>query len=223
MYDKFSLKLEAAQFLLGNDLELCRKALTSHERDTLHLVERINMDFQVQNSIVPSALNLARFKVAGKLPTLQVNFSDTKYKTLMRLIDVTIPKFDDDVPVQPAITAAPVKTPRPEITGRSVSGPFTLWSKNQEYNVEDSDDDEGDDANEDDDAQFFDVEGSNAPARPELHQHTFELAFSVDQLKVLVSKSTGGQEKALGDLSLERFALDFALAKYDMQVDVRLR
>lgn len=82
--------------MLGEDLKSCRDALTSKDHDNLHLLERTNIDLQVQNSIVPTAYNLARFKVSGHLPTLQVNLSDTKYKTLMRLIDIAVPHFDDD-------------------------------------------------------------------------------------------------------------------------------
>jgi vacuolar protein sorting-associated protein 13A/C len=44
----------------------------------LHLVERINMGFSVQNAIL-NVPNLTRFKVSGHLPQLQLNFSDTKY------------------------------------------------------------------------------------------------------------------------------------------------
>lgn len=40
-------------------------------------------------------MNLTRFKIAGNLPSLHVNLSDSKYKALMRLIDVCVPKFDD--------------------------------------------------------------------------------------------------------------------------------
>jgi vacuolar protein sorting-associated protein 13A/C len=54
----------------------------------------VNIDLTAQNSIVPTARNLTRFKVFGKLPSLHVNFSDSKYKLLMRLIDVAIPHFD---------------------------------------------------------------------------------------------------------------------------------
>jgi len=64
------------------------------------------MDFEVQNSIVPTAYNLARFKVSGNLPTLQLNMSDIKYHSLMRLIDVCIPHFDDDSPKKPQIPLA---------------------------------------------------------------------------------------------------------------------
>lgn len=54
----------------------------SHTDDTggdLHLVERINMSFTVQNAIV-NAPTLTKFKIAGNLPELQVNFSDRKYR-----------------------------------------------------------------------------------------------------------------------------------------------
>ncbi|KIY52729.1 hypothetical protein FISHEDRAFT_63685 [Fistulina hepatica ATCC 64428] len=95
MYDKIHLQLQAAQFVIGSDLRSCRDALAS-EYDTLHLLERINVDLQIENSIAPTAYNLPRIKVAGKLPTLQVNMSDSKYKALMRLIDVCIPKFGDE-------------------------------------------------------------------------------------------------------------------------------
>jgi vacuolar protein sorting-associated protein 13A/C len=59
---------------------------------------------------------------------------------------------------------------------------------------------------------------------PELHQHTFELNFSVDELQVAIAKvDPQGLEKRFGHVSLQRFALAFALAKFDMSVDVNLR
>ncbi len=64
-------------------------------------MERLSINLQVQRSIVPTAINLAQFKVSGTLPSLQINLSDVKYKALMRIIDVAIPKFDDDVPSRP--------------------------------------------------------------------------------------------------------------------------
>jgi vacuolar protein sorting-associated protein 13A/C len=52
----------------------------------------------------------------------------------------------------------------------------------------------------------------------------FELNFQVDHLRASISKSdTDGGEKPLGDVSLERFALVFALARFDMDVNVNLR
>ena len=110
-------------------MQACREALTSKKHDNLHLLERISIDLQVQNSIVPTAYTLARFKVSGHLPTLQINLSDTKYKSLMGLIDVAIPHFDDDAPA-----------PRPALT-QVKSSAFRLrsgfFAQNEEYNLED--------------------------------------------------------------------------------------
>lgn len=63
MYDRFALSLSAAQFLLGNDLDSCFEALNSTDDHGLHLLRRTNIDFSVHNSIVPSALQLAKLKV----------------------------------------------------------------------------------------------------------------------------------------------------------------
>lgn len=84
--------------------------MTSNDNDQLHLLERININLQVQNSIVPSAYSLAKFKVSGHLPSLQINLSDTKYKSLIRLIDVAIPNFDDESDLLPRPALAKQKS-----------------------------------------------------------------------------------------------------------------
>lgn len=82
---------------MGDSLEVCRLALEAEKPDPkLHLLERINIDLSAQNSIVPSARSIARFKVSGRLPNLHFNFSDTKYKTLMKIIDVALPRLGDE-------------------------------------------------------------------------------------------------------------------------------
>lgn len=121
---------------MGTNLQACRDALTSKAGDHLHLLERTNIDLQIQNSIVPSALSLTRFKVSGKLPSLHVNLSDTKYKTLMRLIDVTIPQFGEESerrhkpkPSPPYIDTEPIVLP----LSAGLFSPTGL-----EYNVDDN-------------------------------------------------------------------------------------
>ena len=121
---------------MGTNLQACRDALTSKSGDHLHLLERTNIDLQVQNSIVPTALDLARFKVSGKLPSLHVNLSDAKYKTLMRLIDVTIPHFGDE-----SQKGYKPKSSPPYIGTESIVLPLSagLFSPTGlEYNVDDS-------------------------------------------------------------------------------------
>lgn len=98
MYDRFFVKLESMQLVMGPNLEQCMKSLsgTSQENHEMHLLERINLDFTLHNSILPKAPNLTKFKMTGHLPLLKVNFSDRKYKVLMSIIDVAIPHLDDD-------------------------------------------------------------------------------------------------------------------------------
>jgi hypothetical protein len=80
----------------------------------LHIVEKIGMDFMIQNAIL-NVPELTKLKVSGHLPQLHVNLSDTKFselvflftdcpslmqfiESLMRLIDIAIPRNDTDAP-----------------------------------------------------------------------------------------------------------------------------
>jgi len=80
MYDRLSLRLESTQLLMGDNVDECMRALEDpHAGKThLHIIERINMSFSVSNAIVNTP-SLTRFKIAGDLPELQVNFSDQRY------------------------------------------------------------------------------------------------------------------------------------------------
>jgi len=97
MYDKFILKLESTQVLIGPSIEETVEQLTKDEsKKHLHIVDRINIDFTVEISIIPKAPNLTKFRIMGNMPVLHVSISDKKYKTLMRIIDTAIPKFGDE-------------------------------------------------------------------------------------------------------------------------------
>lgn len=50
----------------------------------LHIVEKIGMDFMIQNAIL-NVPELTKLKVSGHLPQLHVNLSDTKYSKLVFL------------------------------------------------------------------------------------------------------------------------------------------
>lgn len=146
--------MQELQFIIGDNLQSCRAALTSEAHDSLHLLERITVDLQIDKSIVPTAVNLAQFKVSGTLPSLQVNLSDTKYKSLMRLVDVCIPHFGEetdtlDFSPQAAPSASTFHLP-PTFFGQS----------DNEYNVDDDDDDQHQDSDSRTalEEQFFEAE-----------------------------------------------------------------
>lgn len=203
MYDKLNLKLEDAQFVLGGDLQSCRNALTSLDDSSLHIIERVSIDLQVQNSIVPSVVSLARFKISGKLPTLQLNFSDSKYKSILRLIDVTIPRFDNSTVDPKAVVPSDYPLS---------SGLFDL--PETEYNVDETDYEDAEDEQSADDRSRED---------PGLGQRMFELSFQVTTLRASLYKSQSlASEKPLGHVSFDTFSLMLSLTQHDMKIGVRL-
>lgn len=214
MYDKVLLRLDAAQFVIGNDLQSCRDALVSETGDFLHLLEPTNIELEIQHTIVPSAVALARFKVAGKLPNLHINVSDAKYKILMRLIDVGIPNLDDD---SQDTTARADK-------GSVVFPPSaSLFNSDPEYNIEDSQSDE-----EDRPSTQADVLKARAEMlqneKNSVQQRFLQLDFAVDELRATILKSYGDRyEKALGDLTLQRFRLACSFLELKVRVDIKLR
>ncbi|KAJ2927125.1 hypothetical protein H1R20_g9964, partial [Candolleomyces eurysporus] len=221
MYDKMSLKLQDAQFVIGRSLQSSLDALKGTSKDNLHLLERINISFQIQKSIVPTAVNLSQIKVAGTLPSLQLNLSDAKYHSLMRLIDVSIPKFDNEVVAGPTLKASD----RSDSVTKYQLPTNVFRVAETEYHIEDDDDDDEAADNDDSEAkdEFFEAE-SGINEQAELHQRVFEMEFRVGTLRAALFKSsTDGVERPLGELTLQEFALTFGLAKFNMDVDVNLR
>lgn len=139
MYDRFSVKLNDAQFVLGNDLDSCLAALKADNEHGLHLLEKTNMEFSIHNSIVPTAIQLSKIKVSGTLPDLAVNFSNIKYKSLMRIVDAAVPKLGDPPAEQPN-TKRPKLADTPKSQLPFSSNVFT-GEKKLEYIVEDHHDD----------------------------------------------------------------------------------
>ncbi|WVQ82769.1 hypothetical protein IAT38_004901 [Cryptococcus sp. DSM 104549] len=226
MYDRLDLRLESTQLLMGDDVEACMEALdgTHHEASNeLHILERIGMSFTVNNAIT-NAPNLTRFKIAGELPELHVNFSDRKYKSLMKFIDVSIPKFGDD---------DEQKGKAPAIISDDSRARFRS-QKIEEYNFDDDrsiistrtveDKDDGSSTGGKGDHFYEAHDEQTESQRSALRQVTFEFSFSVGKLQASLFKSTSPTtERPLADAVLEGFGLTFALRKWDMSVDLFLR
>jgi hypothetical protein len=81
--------------LLGNSQSLGSPPKETTAGVSPYLLEKVSLEFLINLSIVPSAANLARFKILGSLPQLHANFSDEKYKSLMRIVTAIVPKFDE--------------------------------------------------------------------------------------------------------------------------------
>lgn len=196
-------------------------------------MERINLDFALQNSIVPDLRSLTRFKISGNLPALRVNFSDAKYKTLMRLIEVAIPRFnrdEDNIPVKGdegiQLDSRPVAAFQ---LSRGIFGP-----SDSEYHTEEADDTETTTS----DAVEMEVSRNDKSVsqyvskrlfsrlrihfQDEASYKQFEFSFQVDVLEASLWKSTEATEKHLGNIRFNDFFLTFIQADARMEVDITL-
>lgn len=228
MYDKFLLKLESTQVLIGPSIEETKAQLDEKvETKSLHIVDRINMDFKVEICIVPKATDLTKFRVSGNLPVLHASISDTKYKNLMKLIDVAIPKFDDGEPskqvaegatgpsnLKPPSDAKPSDDP----LGRPRSKSMQFASQEQELVVEEDDDDK--------DEKFEEASETKPKSDINIHQRNFEFNFTVDKLQGSLFKADLEGTKAdqlLVELVAEHFDLHFYQEPFEMVAEVSLK
>ncbi|KAH7312762.1 hypothetical protein B0I35DRAFT_481183 [Stachybotrys elegans] len=230
MYDKFIVKLTSTQVLIGPSINETKAQLTRKSGDfMMHIVDQINVDFVVETSILPKAPNLTKLKVSGHMPMLHAAVSDTKYKTLMRIIDVAIPKFHDQqaVPDQPHET----KPTRPRLVSslsnrsqrkserreRRHSSAFQFMQPHTAVILNDMDDD--------DDDTFQDAEEGEDDQHLKIQQRSFQFKFKVDTLKGSLYRSDPDGKKPdvrLVELVAENFDLEFYTRPFDMAAEVSL-
>ena len=230
MYDKFTLKLQSTQVLIGPSIEETKAQLEERAVEkNFHIVEKINMDFKVELCIVPKASDLAKFRVSGNLPVLHASISDAKYKSLMRLIDVAIPKFDNDSAANTQVVEgakgpsnlkppSDVKGEGKDPLGRPRSKSFQFAAQEHELVVEE---DHDEDANE----KFEDAAEAAEP-KTHVHQRNFEFKFTVDKLQGSLYRTDSEGRKPdqlLVELIAEHFDLDFYQEPFEMGADVSLR
>lgn len=230
MYDKFIVKLTSTQVLIGPSIQETKQQL---DRTTggsqLHVVEQINVDFVVETSILPKAPNLTKFKVSGHLPMLHATVSDSKYKNLMRIIDVAIPKLSKQDQLEIAVQEQSKQPQRPRPVSsasnrsrrksqreRRQSTAFPFMQPQTAVILDDMDEDEDD---------FEDATDGVDPQHLKIHQRSFEFNFKVDTLKGSLYRSDPDKKKPdtlLVELVAERFDLAFYTRPFDMAAEVSL-
>jgi vacuolar protein sorting-associated protein 13A/C len=227
MYDKFLLKLDSTQLLVGPGIQATKDQLNSKDVSrNLHIIDRINMDFTLETSIIPKASDLTKTRISGHLPVLHASLSDEKYKNLMKLIDIAVPKFDTDEPLNSRTDEAPKKnstSTAPVLKdddsllrsrSKSISAPAPT-----DLVMEDETDDELSHKSRDQEKK---PDGGSI----NLHQRNFEFKFTVDELKGSLYRSDpdGKQpDQLLVELIARNFYLDFYQRPYDMVAEVLLR
>ncbi|AGO11202.1 AaceriACL064Cp [[Ashbya] aceris (nom. inval.)] len=95
MFDRFHLYLRDTQFLIGPDVKSTISSLSVKRKDNhFCILDRMALEFIVDVSIFPKALNLPRVKTSGKLPKIHLYLNDYQYKILMQLLDKCIPNLE---------------------------------------------------------------------------------------------------------------------------------
>ena len=216
MYDKFLLKLDSTQVLIGPGIEATKAELDAEaDPQNMHIIDRINMDFTLETSIVPKAPGITKTRIAGNLPVLHASISDRKYKNLMRLTDVAVPHFDVDDATKEEVVKRPDATKTSANQSKRKS--FQLSSQKEVPVVEhDSDPEEVDETSV--------VKQDEQPAS--IHQRNFEFKFTVDKLQGSLYQSDPDGKKAdklLVELVAEHFGFDFYLRPFDMVAEVVLK
>ncbi|PSK35869.1 Vacuolar protein sorting-associated protein 13 [Elsinoe australis] len=231
MYDKFIVSLDSTQVLIGNSIDDTRQQLDEQDpKKSYHVVERINMEFKVEICIVPKATDLTKFRIAGHLPVLHASVSDSKYKSLMKLLDVAIPKFESDEPAPKTPTKTNGSTAEkrkssnlsPSAMKKDRSSSFQFSAQKHELVMEDdSDHDEEGQQN-----KYRKASQGDKDKETNLNQRNFEFKFTVDKLRGSLFRSDPEGKKPdqlLVDLIAEHFYLEFYQRPFDMVAEVKLR
>ncbi|KAI9491569.1 hypothetical protein BDB00DRAFT_766791 [Zychaea mexicana] len=196
MYDKFRVGLSQTKLLIATDVEDCLAQQQGTRDGHAHVIERIDMNFLVELCILQRAAQFTKLKVSGDLPLLSLSISDTKYKILMRMIDLILDSISDD---DAKASEASSSEPSSSITmqrQRSADISTPLSSSSSSY-----------------------MGGSMR-----YQQEQFRFAFQVNKVSATVYEtSSNGDDVLLCELNLDMFKLEFLNRPFDMLVDVSLR
>nr|POE74636.1 vacuolar protein sorting-associated protein 13 [Quercus suber] len=228
MYDKFTLKLESTQVLIGTTVDETRRQLDEKAPSkNFHVVERINMDFTIETCIVPKAADLTKFRIIGHLPVLHAKFSDAKYKSMMKLLDTAIPKSENKTP---AASSDEISAPDDPKADRRKSAALEIQNRPRAKSFQTSrdelviDEEHGVEQKKHD----HDIKAGTSKKQQNVNpaQKTFEFEFTVDKLQGSLYKADPEgkkEDQLLVDLIAETFYLQFYQRAFDMVADVRLR
>ena len=208
MYDRYFLRLDAMQLVLGDEYDTCMASLAPDAGVANHLLERINLSFTLNSSILPRAPNLTTFKMAAQLPNLRVHFSDRKYWTMMRLISAAIPKLGGG---DSGSGSGSDGGPEARAAALDLEQEHRTWLADQLRRekhavvVDDADDD-----------RFFDFPGQVATERK-----TFEFELVVGNVQGTISRAHP-VEQLLAEAVFEQLRLEVGVYSHRLVVDVSL-
>ncbi|KAI9273340.1 hypothetical protein EDC94DRAFT_192131 [Helicostylum pulchrum] len=254
MYDKFTVQLTQTKILVGDSIETCLVQVRTpcEKLRYLHFVDRIDMTFLMELCIIRKSVEMPRFKVSGHLPLLKVNFSDTKYRTIMqlpRLIDASGLLGDKSTGVDVNEDYANLNK-KNQVDQRWFNLMNTpLWNKNNRDDVfldTDSEMSSSDDQQDHSVAGTVETEAtettnslqkSAAPKKDKrgkevvsMEERLFELNFKVDRVLANVMQAEKSKdhvkdvpETLLCEVDLQNLVLGYNMRPMDMTVSLSLQ
>lgn len=235
MYDKFNLALQSTQVLIGSTIEATKRQLEEKaEQKDFHIVERINMDFTIEASIVPKSADLTKFRIVGHLPVLHAKISDAKYKALMKVLDFAVPRFNEDKPDQKQLEAGNADASKANRRRSVMLSDDAGHPRGKSFQASQPDLLVAEESGEEEEKRKREARAGppakqSAPEKKQdvnPEQRNFEFRFTVDKLQGSLFKSDPEgkkEDQLLVDLIAEVFYLEFYQRPFDMVADVRLR
>lgn len=96
MFDRFQLYLQDTQILVGPDIRSTISSLNgAPEGSQYSILSGLLLEVTLDVSILPRAYNLPRIRASGHLPKLLLSLNDFQYKTIMQLLETSVPTYID--------------------------------------------------------------------------------------------------------------------------------
>lgn len=204
MYDRFNLHLQDAQFLVGPTIKSTMEQLHSNSGEQSALIlDKLNLKLSLGISILPDAANLAKIKIGGEVPKLNLAINDFQYKTIMKIIDVAIPNLDD--------------------IDSEESSVFNAFGNSTDGLIEALDESSSTDGPRSSDAKDM---TQTRLTDAQKNQHQFEFDFDVGVVHVSLSRCIDGvtlKAEPLVDLIGDALSLNFFKTETDMHLDLFLQ
>lgn len=200
MYDRFNIHLQDAQFLVGPNVRDTMEQLhfeNSEDRHSL-ILDKLNIKLSLGISILPDVYNLARVKIGGNVPSINLNINDFQYNAMMKIIDAAIPNLDTN-----------------DVDDGSV---FNAFGNNSEAEIEEL-------TESTTDVKSIETGNKKQVSEAVSSQHMFEFDFKVDVVQISLSRCIDGvtlKAESFVDLIGDSLFMSFYKTANDMHLDLTL-
>ncbi|KAI9475459.1 MAG: hypothetical protein EXX96DRAFT_266961 [Benjaminiella poitrasii] len=212
MYDKFNVHLSQTKVLIGNNAK-------ELDKDGAKFIERISMNFLFELCILPGKTEFTKIKLSGHLPLLSIQFSDIKYKILMKIVDFAVPSSDEkkDISQRPRLSISSDNLLSERFWGsRNNNEALLLDSASEEERLS---------VSSQSDTVVTSLPSSSSGGNAAYEAEQFKLTFQVDKVSASIHEFSPDtkRETLLCELVLESFELVVLTRPDDLLVDVSLK